>query len=371
MEEKPKKSRGLKFAALALLALLAVFCLWVGYKWFTRPRIGQIYLYGESHGVPEYIDKEFELWSRYYHQEGMRHLFVEYPYYTAELLNLWMDAEDDTILWQWFGDIDGTQGAVQETWELLQRIKTECPETVFHGTDVGHQYQTTGERYLAYLEEQGLADSEQYARAQEVMEQGKNYYDNSDNAYRENMLAENFLAEYAALNGEDVMGIYGTAHVDPEGMDYSTQTVPTMARQLKEVYGENLHTEYMENLVSHGVPILSQLELPAEGETRAFDLGGQNYSAACVGWQDLGAATGGQYLVRVFWQLEEGAFPDFVNARATGAVLPYGNFPVPVEEGQAFVVDYITTTGATVRYYFRADGTIWQGETVTAAFWPV
>ena len=52
MDEKPKKSRGLKYIALFVLALAAVFCLWVGYKWFTRPRIGQIYLYGEGHGVP-------------------------------------------------------------------------------------------------------------------------------------------------------------------------------------------------------------------------------------------------------------------------------------------------------------------------------
>lgn len=370
MEEKPKKSRGLKLAALILLALLTVFCIWVGYKWFTRPRIGQIYLYGEGHGVPEYIDEEFELWSQYYHEEGMRHLFVEYPYYAAELLNLWMDAEDDTILWQWFGDIAGTQGAVQETWEFLKRIKAECPETVFHGTDVGHQYQTTGERYLAYLEEQGLADSEQYARAQEVMEQGKYYYDNSDGPYRENMLVENFITEYAALNGEDVMGIYGTAHVDPEARDYSTQTVPSMARQLKEVYGENLHTEYMENLALHSVPTLSQLELPAEGETQTFDLGGENYLAICVGWQDLTAATGGQYLARVFWQLEEGSFAGFEDAQPTRSILPYDNFPVPVEYGQVFVVDYIKYTGGTVRCYFRADGTIWQGEAVTAAFWP-
>lgn len=371
MEEKPKKSRGLKLAALVLLALLAVFCIWVGYKWFTRPRIGQIYLYGEGHGVPEYIDEEFELWSQYYHEEGMRHLFVEYPYYTAELLNLWMDAEDDTILWQLFGDIAGTQGAVQETWEFLKRIKAECPETVFHGTDVGHQYQTTGERYLAYLEEQGLADSEQYARAQEVMEQGKYYYDNSDGLYRENKMVENFLTEYAALNGEDVMGIYGSAHVDPDGLDYSTQTVPCMAGQLKETYGENLHTAFMEDLVGENFPTLSQLEFPAEGENRTFDLGGKNYLAVCVGWEDVVSLSNGQYLARVFWRLEEGTPEDFKDARIIGTVLPYDNFPVPVEDGQVFVVDYITFTGGTARYYFRADGTIWQGEAVTAAFWPV
>ncbi|GJN65561.1 hypothetical protein [Faecalibacterium gallinarum] len=371
MNEKPKKSRGLKYIALFVLALAAVFCLWVGYKWFTRPRISQIYLYGEGHGVPEYIDEEFELWSQYYHEEGMRHLFVEYPYYTAELLNLWMNEKDDTILWQWFGEIAGTQDAVQEKWDFFHRIKAECPETVFHGTDVGHQYQTTGVRYLAYLKEQGLADSEQYARAQEVMEQGKYYYENSDSIYRENMMVENFLTEYAALNGEDIMGIYGSAHVDPEGLDYYTQTVPCMAGQLKETYGEHLHTEFMEDLVGENFPTLSQLELPAEGETQSFNLGGKTYSAVCVGWQDIRELTGGQYLARVFWQLEEGAFADFESARTTGAVLPYENFPVPVEEGQVFAADYIMFTGGTVRYYLRADGTLWEGVETTVGFWPV
>ena len=40
---------------------------------------GQIYLYGEIHSVPETNQKEFEIWDYYYHEEGMRHLFVEYP----------------------------------------------------------------------------------------------------------------------------------------------------------------------------------------------------------------------------------------------------------------------------------------------------
>ena len=144
-----------------------------------------------------------------------------------------------------------------------------------------------------------------------------------------------------------------------------------MAGQLKENYGENLHTAFMEDLVGENFPTLSQLELPAEGETRTFDLGGKTYSAVCIGWQDIRELTGGQYLARVFWQLEEGAFADFESARTTGAVLPYENFPVPVEEGQVFAADYIMFTGGTVRYYLRADGTLWEGVETTVGFWPV
>ena len=45
---------------------------------------------------------------------------------------------------------------------FYRTIKEQCPETVFHGTDVGHQYDSTGARYQDYLEERGLADTEDY-----------------------------------------------------------------------------------------------------------------------------------------------------------------------------------------------------------------
>ena len=108
---------------------------------------GQIYLYGELHSVPEINQKEFEIWDYYYHEEGMRHLFVEYPYFMAEYLNQWMQAEDDAILDQIYQDIEGTQGHAQATLDFLHSIKENCPETVFHGTDeetlsrgIGHLY---------------------------------------------------------------------------------------------------------------------------------------------------------------------------------------------------------------------------------------
>ena len=56
-----------------------------------------LYLYGESHGSQAVLDRELELWREYYAQ-GMRHLFIEYPYYTAQLLNEWMAAEEDTTI---------------------------------------------------------------------------------------------------------------------------------------------------------------------------------------------------------------------------------------------------------------------------------
>ena len=64
----------------------------------------------------------------------MRHLFVELSHYTAQWLNLWMDAEDDEILEQLHQDWESTLSSGAETLDFYRTIKEQCPETVFHGT---------------------------------------------------------------------------------------------------------------------------------------------------------------------------------------------------------------------------------------------
>ena len=85
--------------------------------------VGQIYLYGELHGNKTIFEKELELWKSFYDEQNMRHLFVEFPYYTAEFLNLWMDAEDDTILNQLYQDWDGTAIHTEDTLDFFRKIK--------------------------------------------------------------------------------------------------------------------------------------------------------------------------------------------------------------------------------------------------------
>ena len=115
---------------------------------------GQIYLYGEIHGIAAIEEYEAERWKECY-ERGMRHLFVELSHYTAQWLNLWMDAEDDEILEQLHQDWESTLSSGAETLDFYRTIKEQCPETVFHGTDVGHQYDSTGARYQDYLEGPG------------------------------------------------------------------------------------------------------------------------------------------------------------------------------------------------------------------------
>lgn len=201
---------------------------------------GQIYLYGEAHGVKKILEKEFELWHEYYDNQDMRHLFIESPYYTAEFLNMWMQSDSNEILDELYNDWKGTMAHVPETKEFYEKIKVQCPETIFHGTDVGHQYDTTGKRFLDYLKENQLEDSEQYILAQDAIEQGQFYQEKSDDVYRENKMAENFIREFDKLSGESIMGIYGAAHTGLDAMDCITKSVPCMANQLNQRYENNI-----------------------------------------------------------------------------------------------------------------------------------
>lgn len=174
-----------------------------------------INLYGETHGIEKYYDVELSEWKKYYAQ-GMRNLFVELPYYTAEYLNLWMKASDDSIIDAIFEDIKGSLSANKHYRNFFVTIKTKYPETIFYGTDVGHQYDTTGARYLEYLKDNGLEDSENYKLASECIEQGKTYRaegsNNGISAFRETCMVNNFINAYTRCGGGRIMGIYGSYH---------------------------------------------------------------------------------------------------------------------------------------------------------------
>lgn len=64
----------------------------------TKQSTGNIYLHGEQHAVEKILNKEIEIWGDYYTNQGLRHLFLETPYYTAEFLNIWMNSEGDEML---------------------------------------------------------------------------------------------------------------------------------------------------------------------------------------------------------------------------------------------------------------------------------
>jgi hypothetical protein len=324
----------------------------------STPSNGQIFLYGETHGSEKVLAKEFELWSDYYHNEGMRHLFVEHSHYTAAFLNIWMKADNDDILNAIYDDWDGTQSQVPAVKDFFRQIKNECPDTIFHGTDVGHQYNTTGERYLSYLRENGMGDSDEYAAAREAIAQGKRFYGRgeSDFIYREDKMAENFIREFDKLNGESVMGIYGSVHTPVDGMAHTSNTHPGMANQLRERYGEKVHSEDISGLALNNEPLKIETISVCEKEYEAFYFGEQDISSF-----------GLDYKKREFWRLGN-AYDDFADKPKTGDVLPYNNYPMVIETGQVFVIDYEKTDGSVVRMYYRSDGNEWNEMPATEQF---
>jgi len=323
---------------------------------YITTKNGQIFLYGEEHGIKNILDKEFQLWEEYYQKDGMRDLFLELPYYTAEFLNLWIQSEEDDILNELYQDWNGTSLYCEEVIEFYQKIKCNCPDTVFHGTDVGHQYDTTGLRYLEFLRANGQEASEKYTLSEEAIEQGKYYYEHSDAIYRENKMTENFIREYNKLNGSSIMGIYGSAHTGLEAMDYLTNTIPCMGNQLKKRYGESVISEDLSGLAYNIEPI----------KTDQIQIGTQTYNASYFGKADL-TSFSTEYQYREFWRLEN-AYDDFKNQATTGNVLPYYNYPMMIETGQIFVIDYTKTDGSVVREYHRSDGHTWQGNLATEEF---
>ncbi|WP_068784233.1 hypothetical protein [Paenibacillus phocaensis] len=309
---------------------------------------GSIYLYGETHGNDKIIDKEFELWSNYYHNEGMRHLFVELPYFTAEYLNLWMQADNDEILEEVYKDWKGTASHNPHTKAFYQKIKSECPETIFHGTDIGHQYETTGNRFLSYLEANDLSESEAHTLTVEAIQQGRLFYSKEDDVYRENTMTENFIREFEKLGNESVMGIYGVAHTGLDGMDYVTRSVPCMANQLQKHYGDHLYSEDLSSIAKAIEP----------SRVDNITLQGKAYAASYFGKEDLSGFK--DYAYREFWRLED-AYEDVEDLPLLDNCLPYNNYPMRIEAGQVFMIAYTKTDGSVEKEYHLSNGLIWEG----------
>lgn len=233
-----KKSRKFIFIITIILILVLTSCQ-DNLNSQAEKSNGKIHLYGEKHNIQKILDKELEIWGEYYTKDNMRHLFIESPYYTAEFLNLWMKSDNDDIFEEIYNDWKGTQSYSESVKEFYKKIKSLYPETIFHGTDVGHQYDTIGQRYLNYLKDNNLENSEKYLMTEEIIEQGKHFYNYFDDEYRENKMVDNFIREFDKLKDENVMGIYGAAHTVFGKKAYKS-SVYNMATQLKELYGDNI-----------------------------------------------------------------------------------------------------------------------------------
>lgn len=194
-----------------------------------------IYLYGEEHGVAKINKKELALWDDFYHKQGMRHLFIEAAYFDAAILNLWMQEEDDTRFEYLYDGWEGTLSHNKETRDFYFAFKESYPETIFHGTNVGHQHERAGQYYLDYLIDNGLENTEAYTLTLESIAQGEEFTKTGDLKYRESKMVSNFIREFDALDNEVIMGIYGSAHISKDFIAFFLGIEP-MTIQLKKHY---------------------------------------------------------------------------------------------------------------------------------------
>lgn len=314
----------------------------------AKPADGAVLLYGEYHANPTILKKELALWQERY-EAGWRDLFVELPYYTAQYLNRYMQEDDDTTLLQLYEDAAQTQLHSQEVLDFYRTIKASCPETVFHGTDLGHQYDTTGARYLALLRKEGQLDSAEYRKALACVESGKTYYhlaNEKAREYRENAMTANFLQAYNALpEGSSILGFYGAAHTDLSPDD----GFETMALRLQRQLGDRLSC----------TDLRQQVEAL---RTDDFEIGGKHYAAYYYGAQTIPSHA--VYQSREFWLLAD-AYADFCTAEQNGDTLPCSNYPMPVKEEQVYLLRYTKKDGTQEWMCYRSEGTQAAGDLTT------
>ena len=310
--------------------------------------VSRIHLYGEHHGNPEHHTKQFELWHYYYHSYGMRHLFIEAPLFTAELLNIWMQEDNNDLLYMKFDMIAPRfpDRVFDNDIDFLKRIKAHMPETVFHGTDIGHQHETLGQWFLQHLRENGLEGSEQYLLTLEKIQQ-RILWEESDfnESLRAGMMVQHFVREFDRLDGESIMSLfYGAAHVELGEYIWWQGGGPTMASQLLEIYGDRLYATDLQDLL--GPRFFG-------GTFDVVYISGRPYSALYFGAADI-SAWHDSFTTREIWRLLRPE-DDFTENQITGVLLPHHNLPGSVVQGEVFVVALTTHNGETITRYFRAD----------------
>ena len=160
-------------------------------------------------------------------------------------------------------------------------------------------------------------------------------------------MAENFRRSYQELEAvrrTDIMGIYGSTHIVES--EYRNSDF-RMAKQLSENYGEHLHTK----------------DLTQEPERiDALEVNGKTYTASYFGEQDISMVKG--YKIRKFWRLED-AYEDFKELPTPREILPADNYPVKIQAGQVFAVEYLMSDGSTEWKYYISDGTVQNGQLIT------
>ena len=304
----------------------------------------EILLCGEVHAQEDCLEQELALWQARY-EAGDRDLFLEIGEPTAILLNRWMRTGDESFWQLVYAGWEGTASQEQSVADFYHTLQKLCPETVFHGIDMEHQYRSTGAFCLTLLEKEGRKGTDEYRRAALAMEQAKRFYQGEgdlslwDNAYREDTLAENFRTAYEALGRRRVMGIFGAAHTDPYGTNYYTDTTPSMAARLKERYGGRVRVRDL-----RGEDVLQRTTL---------NIAGAEFEAIYYG--DYPITRRDILRSGEFWRLAD-AYDALSQWERSGDTLPGNEYPMSVRSGEAYAIHYRCWNDTDYWWYGVCDG---------------
>ncbi len=100
--------------------------------------------------------------------------------------------------------------------------------------------------------------------------------------------------------------------------------------------------------------------------TEILTINGKAYTASYFGPRKL-PDSDERYSSREFWRLEN-AYEDFKNCAFANDNLPESNYPMAIQPGQVFVIDYTRRSGGVFRELMRCDGNTWEGMLTTHAF---
>ncbi len=302
------------------------------------------YLFGEIHGSEAVCLKEFEIWQDFY-KHGLRHLFIESSYFEAQYLNKWMESGDNTILDEIWTEEADTVGNSVFSRDFYIKIKQNCPKTVFHGTDIGHAFNSTGKKFIETLSH----DSEEYRISAENIEQGKKYYESWKKSFdgkysdsesiREKAMADNFIREFDSVD-DDIVGIYGEAHIFSDGIE-NFGIEKCMCHRIEEYYSDkaDIIPELIKNLIK---PLYFA----------DININNKIYKASCFGKIFTPFDESCEYIEIFRINEPENDFKGFIKI---DNFIPEALYPCNINNGDVFVIDSIKDKKTVTRQIFVCD----------------
>ena len=352
-DKQSRRTMRILLLSIAILASLLIIIQRASARSAVR---GQLFLYGEVHGLDTHTNKLFYRWQYYYTFHGLRNLFLEAPVSYAGFLNIWMTESHDYTLEALFYDIRHTHGHTDAMKKFYQRIKHELPETIFHGIDIDVLYSTLGARFVEHLAFNGIIGTELNQSVLRNISQGRRFFSvyNLSHMARIRMMTENIVNALSELDGEGAMGILGVAHV---AFDYYYSVLgggATIAHRIRSETRINVTSTDLRQLI--------------DGEPARISLAGTMYYASHHGKVLLVPTTAAPIVSFEYWRVY-GAYEDLRGRPVTGHTWPVTPMPMLVDEGDIVVVLFTMTDGYEGMWYFRISGEREQGMEVATGFY--